>query len=98
MSKDKKKEMMQDYKRGRSDAIKGNACEDEALTAYYAGFMSIEGGLNLTIEECITLGGHCFVESNEILTTIPPQFKRVCKHCGFTQVGSSQPNVIWRNE
>ena len=38
-------------------------------------------------EDCEKLGGHCFVGTNRVFPTDPPQYPEVCKHCGATRIG-----------
>jgi hypothetical protein len=36
----------------------------------------------IPMEECEAFGGHCFEGTGEMLTSYPPQYPQVCKHCG----------------
>lgn len=49
----------------------------------------------MTEEECIEMGGHCFEVQNYHLTIDPPLSVRICKHCGKTEYGHSQPSTRW---
>jgi hypothetical protein len=40
----------------------------------------------LTKEECLKIGGHCYVEEPFILLSNPPRSIRICKHCGNRQI------------
>lgn len=44
----------------------------------------------LSLEECEGVGGHCFTRTNIVLTSNPPQYPEVCKHCGATRTGRQQ--------
>jgi hypothetical protein len=46
-------------------------------------------------EICIKLGGHCWEMQNSVLLSNPPQYIRICKHCGKKQTGTSQPEIRW---
>lgn len=48
-------------------------------------------------EQCVQMGGHCYVKENYTLTSNPPQYDRTCKHCGKRQRGTSQPDMSWRD-
>ncbi len=49
----------------------------------------------LTEKECEDVGGHCYEISNEVLTSNPPQYTRICKHCGKKQRGVTQEDMRW---
>ena len=53
------------------------------------------GKFPLTEEECLKIGGHCYVVENYVIDTNPPIYHRVCKHCGHTQHGYKQPSMRW---
>lgn len=44
----------------------------------------------VTEKECLEFGGHCFESTGEILTSNPPQYPEVCKHCNKRRVGILQ--------
>lgn len=50
----------------------------------------IEG--TLTPEYCVALGGHCWVDTGVVLTTIPPMYPEKCKHCPATRTAIPQPD------
>jgi hypothetical protein len=50
---------------------------------------------SLSEEECVRIGGHCYEVENQVYTTNPPTFKRICKHCGKTQWGHEQESIAW---
>jgi len=52
----------------------------------------------LTEEECLKIGGHCWVVDNYVVLTNPPIYHRRCKHCGKVQEGHSQPRVRWADD
>lgn len=41
-------------------------------------------------EDCEEQGGHCFAPTGMVLTSNPPQYPEVCKHCGATRTGMEQ--------
>jgi hypothetical protein len=54
----------------------------------------------MTEEQCVTIGGHCFVQDPYAVTQaggINPKtfYKRTCSHCGKTEKGTSQPSIKW---
>ena len=49
----------------------------------------------LTESEC-TKGGHCFEVQGSVLTSNPPQYIRICKHCGKKEIGIEQDGIKWR--
>jgi hypothetical protein len=51
----------------------------------------------LSEKECVKVGGHCYELLPEVLCSIPPQYIRVCKHCGHQQIGMEQPDIAWRD-
>ena len=51
----------------------------------------------LTEKKCLAIGGHCYRQSNVVLTSNPPQYVRKCKHCGKVQIGVAQPDMRWRD-
>ena len=48
---------------------------------------------HLTEEECLDVGGHCFERLNTVLTSNPPKYPEVCKHCGKRRV--AVPREAW---
>jgi hypothetical protein len=40
----------------------------------------------LTKEECVKIGGHCYVQDQLVLMSNPPRYTRTCKHCGHRQI------------
>lgn len=52
----------------------------------------------LSEAECLEIGGHCFVESDVTYLTNPPQFSRICKHCGHRQYGRKQEPIAWEDK
>ncbi len=42
--------------------------------------------LQLTFEGCGAMGGHCWEGTG--ITSDPPQYPEVCKHCGATRTGT----------
>lgn len=55
----------------------------------------IEEPKKLTEEECLLMGGHCYVKSDVVIDTFPETYHRTCKHCGKTQHGREQPSMRW---
>ena len=49
-------------------------------------------------EECVSHGGHCWEQSDCVITTNPPIYHRRCKHCGLVQEGCQQPNMAWHDD
>lgn len=49
----------------------------------------------LTEEECLNIGGHCYGVADYVLQSLPPINVRTCKHCGRTQHGIEQPSIRW---
>lgn len=49
-------------------------------------------------KECLAMGGHCYREGGFTILTNSPIAHRVCKHCGHTQEGISQPSIKWEDE
>lgn len=49
----------------------------------------------LSFEECERIGGHCWVSSDVMLLSNPPQFPQSCKHCGATRVGRRQASMAY---
>ncbi len=56
-----------------------------------------QGKYPLTEEQCLAIGGHCYVRSNITVQTMPPVFHRTCKHCGHTQHGRPQGDIGWED-
>ncbi len=52
----------------------------------------------LTKEECLEMGGHCFVDSGFVTSNINTVHHRHCKHCGKRQRGMRQPDIDWIDE
>ena len=57
----------------------------------------IKGKYPLTEEQCLAIGGHCYIRSNIVVQTMPPTFHRTCKHCGHMQHGRSREGVGWED-
>ena len=51
-------------------------------------------GKKMTEEDCLAMGGHCYVEI-KMLMSDPPISVRACKHCGKVQHGRHQPSIRW---
>lgn len=51
----------------------------------------------LTEKECLKIGGHCYAVSPLVMTSDPPIYERICKHCGHTQHGLEQPSMNWHD-
>lgn len=49
----------------------------------------------ITEEECLELGGHCYVNDNFTYPCNPPMSSRTCKHCGNSQYSIQQPSMRW---
>ncbi len=48
-------------------------------------------------EDCETLRGHCWIESETVVTLgVMAVYTRHCKHCGVKQKGHSQPAIVWK--
>ena len=47
----------------------------------------------ITEKQCIEMGGHCFESTNQVLTSNPPQFPEICKHCYKKRIGQEQPRM-----
>jgi hypothetical protein len=41
-------------------------------------------------EDCEKMGGHCFESTGFVLTSLPPQYPEVCKHCGARRTGQER--------
>jgi len=54
-------------------------------------------GYPLTPKECLKIGGHCYKVSPIVMTSNPPTYERICKHCGNKQWGNQQPDVNWHD-
>jgi len=52
----------------------------------------------ITETECVKIGGHCYETQNCVLTSNPLQYIRVCKHCGKTQIGRAQDDMVWSDQ
>ena len=52
----------------------------------------------LTEDDCKKMGGHCYIDSNIVVDTIPQIYHRSCKHCGHTQHGQRQPLIKWTDD
>lgn len=44
----------------------------------------------LTERQCVEFGGHCYQSTGQVLTSNPPQFPEVCKHCNKRRIGVQQ--------
>ena len=53
---------------------------------------------NLTPEECLDIGGHCYKADDFVIDSYPPIYHRVCKHCGWRQEGHPQPPMAWQDD
>ena len=51
----------------------------------------------LNEEQCLAIGGHCYIKSNIVVQTMPPTYHRYCKHCGHAQHGHIQEDVAWKD-
>jgi hypothetical protein len=60
-----------------------------------ANVLVLKSHKKLTEQECIEIGGHCYEIQNTVLTSNPPTYIRVCKHCGKTQHGHPQDDINW---
>jgi hypothetical protein len=49
----------------------------------------------MSFEECVPQGGHCFEPTGFVLTSNPPQYPEVCKHCGARRTGRQQPSMSY---
>lgn len=49
----------------------------------------------ITEEKCIEMGGHCFKSTGIVLTSIPPQYPEICKHCGKKRIGVPQKSMTY---
>lgn len=47
-------------------------------------------------EICVEHGGHCWVDSGMVLTSVPPQYPQHCKHCTATRIGTPQEEMSYR--
>ena len=54
--------------------------------------------IRITEEECERIGGHCFERTGLTLTSNPPQYPEVCKHCGKRRVAIPQASFRYRDE
>ena len=52
----------------------------------------------LTQEECLKIGGHCYVQEPEVIMTNPPIYHRTCKHCGKRQECRIQHPIEWHDD
>ena len=55
------------------------------------------GATQLTEEECVRNGGHCYVRSNVVLTSNPPQYPEKCRHCGKKRIAMRQEPYTYRD-
>lgn len=53
--------------------------------------------MQISEEECIKMGGHCWEDEDAIGLSLPPVYWRHCKHCGKRQMGRSQDNISWND-
>ena len=51
----------------------------------------------LTKEECLKIGGHCWVDDPWIYATTAPIHSQHCKHCGKRQEGRQQDPIDWHD-
>ena len=51
----------------------------------------------LTEEECARHGGHCFERTGAMLSSNPPQYPEVCKHCGKGRVAIPREPFEYRD-
>lgn len=56
---------------------------DNLVRIWIAGEWQVK---KLTEEQCVALGGHCYVDTNSVWDTMPPQYPQTCKHCPATRV------------
>jgi hypothetical protein len=47
----------------------------------------------MTKEECLAMGGHCWVNDGIVLASNPPQYPEHCKHCPARRIGIEQPRL-----
>lgn len=52
--------------------------------------------MQLTEEECLARGGHCWEYDNMVYASNPPQYSQHCKHCSATRAGSPREAMEWR--
>jgi len=48
-------------------------------------------------EECLKIGGHCWVDENAVGASNPPTYFRHCKHCNKRQYGRRNEAFEWRD-
>jgi len=51
----------------------------------------------VTEEECVRAGGHCYERTGAMLTSSPPQFPEVCRHCRKGRVAIPQEPFEYRD-
>ena len=52
----------------------------------------------LTEKKCISIGGHCYIQSSIIASTCPETYHRICKHCRHTQYGRRRlSDIEWED-
>lgn len=39
-------------------------------------------------QQCVLNGGHCFVDGDVMLPSMPPQYPQRCKHCGKKRIAT----------
>lgn len=45
---------------------------------------------NLTEDECVANGGHCFDATGQVIDGTPPQYPEACRHCCKRRIGTPQ--------
>ena len=48
-------------------------------------------------EQCVQRGGHCYEDTGLVLTSIPPQYPQVCKHCGKSRIATPREPFEYRD-
>jgi hypothetical protein len=51
----------------------------------------------LTEEECVRAGGHCWQRTGVTLTSNPPMYPEVCKHCKKGRVAIPQEPFTYQD-
>jgi len=67
-------------------------------TVATANYVWVESSWDfISEEECLRIGGHCYMEANVVYPTNPLLYERICKHCGHRQQGREQPVIDWKD-
>ena len=66
-------------------------------SAHPLTYMQPLENVKISEEECLQIGGHCYEDSNIVLTSNPPKYIRRCKHCGKQQIGTPRDSMDWND-